>query len=164
MIAQCPLPPPKRSLGQYQKKTPENRNQTVPAVHYPTQKLEPVSDIPPAIAPQPWPAIPLEMWRHPKPNPQLLWKNHFQQGDRNQRCKWVRPVEQGPPSGRCSQQGHIGRHHANPVKSKKRKWTSQENKIAVGCYLSAEPKIRGHRKRIRVYDCKNVCFGYQNKD
>ena len=37
--------------------------------------------------------------------------------------------EQGPSSGRCSWQGNIGPHHANPVISKRRKWTSQGNKI-----------------------------------
>ena len=56
--------------------------------------------------------------------------------------------EQGPSSGRCFRQGNIGRHHANPVISKRRKWTSQENKIAMECYLLSEPKIRGYRKCI----------------
>ena len=66
-------------------------------------------------------------------------------------------AEQGPSSGRCSRQGNIGRHHVNPVISKTRKWTSQENKIVTECYLLSEPKIRGYR---RVYDCKSVCFVY----
>ena len=56
--------------------------------------------------------------------------------------------EQGPSSGRCSRQGNIGHHHANPVISKRRKWTSQENKIVMECYLLSEPKIRGYRKRM----------------
>ena len=34
----------------------------------------------------------------------------------------------------------------NPVISKTRKWTSQENKIVMECYN--EPKIRGYRKRM----------------
>ena len=55
--------------------------------------------------------------------------------------------EQGP-SSRCSRQGNIGRPHANPVISKKRKWTSQENNIVMECYLLSEPKIRGYRKRM----------------
>ena len=59
-----------------------------------------------------------------------------------------RLAEQGPSSGRCSRQGNIGRHHANPVISKRRKSTSQENKIVMECYLSSEPKIRGYRKRV----------------
>ena len=59
-----------------------------------------------------------------------------------------RLAEQGPSSGRCSQQGNIGRHHANPVISKRRKWTSQENKIVMECYLLSEPRIRGYRKRM----------------
>ena len=59
-----------------------------------------------------------------------------------------RLAEQGPSSGRCSRQGNIGRHHANPVISKRRKWTSQENKIAMECYLFSEPKIRGYGKRM----------------
>ena len=71
-------------------------------------------------------------------------------------------VEQGPSSSRCSQQGNIGRHHANPVISKRRKWTSQENKIVIECYLLSEPK--GIESVCRVYGCKRVCFGYQNKD
>ena len=57
-------------------------------------------------------------------------------------------AEQGPSSGRCSRQGNICRHHANPVISKRRKWTSQENKIVMECYLLSEPKIRGYRKRM----------------
>ena len=59
-----------------------------------------------------------------------------------------RLAEQGPSSGRCSRQGNIGRYHANPVISKRRKWTSQENKIVMECYLLSEPKIRGYRKRM----------------
>ena len=51
-----------------------------------------------------------------------------------------RLAEQGASSGRCSRQGNIGRHHANPVISKRRKWTSQENKIAMECHLLSEPK------------------------
>ena len=57
-------------------------------------------------------------------------------------------IEQGPSSGRCSRQENIGRHHANPVISKRKKWTSQENKIVMECYLLSEPKIRGYRKRM----------------
>ena len=57
-------------------------------------------------------------------------------------------AQQGPSSGRCSQQGHIGHHHVNPVISKRRKWTNQENKIVMECYLLSEPKIRGYRKRM----------------
>ena len=56
--------------------------------------------------------------------------------------------EQGSLSGRCSRQGNIGRHHANPVISTRRKWTSPENKVVMECYLLSEPKIRGYRKRI----------------
>ena len=56
--------------------------------------------------------------------------------------------EQGPSSSRCSQQANIGRHHANPVISKRRKWTSQENKIVMECYLLSEPKIRGYRMHV----------------
>ena len=59
-----------------------------------------------------------------------------------------RLAEQGPSSGRCSRQGNIGRHHANPVISKRRKWTDQENKIVMECYLLSEPTIRGYRKRM----------------
>ena len=57
-----------------------------------------------------------------------------------------RLAEQGPLSGMCSRQGSIGRHHANPVISKRRKWTIQENKIVMECYLLSEPKIRAYRK------------------
>ena len=57
-----------------------------------------------------------------------------------------RLAEQGPTSGRCSQQRNIGRHHANPVISKRRKWSSQENKMVMECYLLREPKLRGCRK------------------
>ena len=46
-----------------------------------------------------------------------------------------RLAEQGTLSGRRSRQGNVGHHHANPVIGKKRKWTSQENKIFMVCYL-----------------------------
>ena len=59
-----------------------------------------------------------------------------------------RLAEQGPSFGRCSRQGNIGRHHVNPVISKGGKWTSQENKIVMECYLLSGPKIRGYRKRM----------------
>ena len=62
--------------------------------------------------------------------------------------KGSRLAEQGPSSGRGSQKGNIGRHHANSVISKRRKWTSQENKIVMKCYILNEPKIRGYRKRM----------------
>ena len=56
--------------------------------------------------------------------------------------------EQGPSSRRCSRQGNIGRHYANPIISKRRKWTSQKNKIVMECDLLSEPKIRRYRKRM----------------
>ena len=59
-----------------------------------------------------------------------------------------RLAKQGSSSSRHSHQGNIGRHHANPVVSKRRKWTRQENKIVMECYLLSEPKIRGYRKRM----------------
>ena len=55
-------------------------------------------------------------------------------------------AEQGSSSGRCSQRGNTGRHHVNPGISKRRTWTSQENKIVMECYLLSEPKIRGYTK------------------
>ena len=51
-----------------------------------------------------------------------------------------RLAEQGPSSCRCSRQGNIRRHHANSAISKRRKWTSQENKIVMERYLLSEPK------------------------
>ena len=57
-----------------------------------------------------------------------------------------RLTQQGPLSSKCSQKGNISRHHANPVTGKRRKWTSQENKIVMECYLLSEPKLRGYRK------------------
>ena len=59
-----------------------------------------------------------------------------------------RLAEQGPSSGRCSRQRNIGCPHANPVISKRRKWTSQENKVVMECYLLSETKIRGDRKHM----------------
>ena len=56
-------------------------------------------------------------------------------------------AQQGPSSGRCSRQGNIGRHNVNPVISKRR-WTSQENKHVMECYLLSEPKVRRYRKRM----------------
>ena len=57
-------------------------------------------------------------------------------------------TEPRPLSGRCSRQGNIGRDHANSVISKRKKWTSQENKIVMESYILSEPKIRGYRKRV----------------
>ena len=57
-----------------------------------------------------------------------------------------RLAEQGLSSSRFSRQRNIGRHHANPVINKERKWSSQENKIVMECYLLSEPKVRGYRK------------------
>ena len=70
--------------------------------------------------------------------------NEIENNEVNRSCL----AEQGPSSGRCSPQGNIGRHHANPVISKRRKWTSQENKIIMERYLLSEPKIRGYKKRM----------------
>ena len=47
---------------------------------------------------------------------------------------------------RLAEQGNLGCHHANPVISKRKKRTSQENKIVRECYLLSKPKIRGYRK------------------
>ena len=62
----------------------------------------------------------------------------------NKNGSWL--TKQGPSSSRWSQQENIGHHHANPVISKRRKWSSQDNKIVIECYLLSEPKIRGYRK------------------
>ena len=43
-----------------------------------------------------------------------------------------RLAAEGPSSARCSRQRNIGRHHANPVISKRRKWTSQDNMTLYG--------------------------------
>ena len=59
-----------------------------------------------------------------------------------------RLAEQWPSSSKCSRKGNIGRHLANPVINKRKKWTSQENKIVMECFLLSEPKIRGYRKRM----------------
>ena len=75
-----------------------------------------------------------------------------------------RLAEQGPSSGRCSRQGKSGRHHANPVISKKRKCTSQENMIVMECYLLSEHKIRGYRKGMLSLLLQKGVFWYQNKD
>ena len=59
-----------------------------------------------------------------------------------------RLADQGPSSGRCYRHGNIGRHHANPVISKRRKWTSQKNKSVMECYIMSELNIRGYRKHM----------------
>ena len=57
-------------------------------------------------------------------------------------------TEQGPSSSKCSREGNISHHHANPVISRRRKWTSQENKIVIECYLLSKPKNQGYRKQM----------------
>ena len=74
-----------------------------------------------------------------------------------------RLVQQGPSSGRCSRQGNTGRHHANPVISKRRKRTSKENKIVMECYLLSQPKIRGYRKRMLSLWLHNGMFWVPEK-
>ena len=66
-------------------------------------------------------------------------------------------------SSRCFRQGNIGRHHANPVISKRRKWTNQENKIVMECYLLSEPKIRGYRKRMLSFWLQEYVLGIRIK-
>ena len=61
-------------------------------------------------------------------------------------------------SCRCSRQGNIGRDHANPVISKRRKWTSEENKIIIVCHLLSEPKMRGYRKHMLSLWLENGMF------
>ena len=61
-----------------------------------------------------------------------------------------RLAEQGPSSGKCYRQRNIGPHYANPVISKRRKWTIQENNIVMESHLLSEPKIRGYRKRMLI--------------
>ena len=73
-------------------------------------------------------------------------------------------AEQGFSSTRCSQQRNNGCHHVNPVISKRRKWSSQENKIVMECYSLSEPKITGYRKHMLSLWLQRVCLGYQNKD
>ena len=90
-------------------------------------------------------SIKILVWRHLKPNPQLLWIMSNNEIETNN-VNGSRLAKQGPSSSRCSPQGNISRHHANPVISKRRKWTSQESKIVIECYLLSEPKIRGYRK------------------
>ena len=57
-------------------------------------------------------------------------------------------TEQESSSGKGSQQENIGRHYVNPVISKRRKWSSQDNKIVIQCYLLSEPKVKGYRKHM----------------
>ena len=73
-----------------------------------------------------------------------MFSNEIETNDLN----GSRIAEQGLSSGRCSRQGDIGRHHANPVISKRTKLTSQANKIVMECYLLNESKVRGYRKRM----------------
>ena len=72
-----------------------------------------------------------------------LSSNEIETNDVNE----SRIAEQGTLSGRCSRQGNIGRH-VNLIISKRSKWTSQENKIVMECYLLSQPKIRGYRKHM----------------
>ena len=46
----------------------------------------------------------------------------------------------------------------NPVISKRRQWISQENKIAMECYLSSEPKVSGYRKHMLSLWLQNGTF------
>ena len=63
-----------------------------------------------------------------------MYSNEIETNDVN----GSRPKEQGPSSGRCSRQENTGCDHANSIISKRRKWTSQENKIVLERYLLSE--------------------------
>ena len=67
-------------------------------------------------------------------------------------------TEQEPLSGRCSRQANIGCHHVNPVISKRRKWTTQENKIVWSAIYWVSPRLEGIESACWVYGHKNVCF------
>ena len=55
-------------------------------------------------------------------------------------------------------------HHANHVISKRRKWTSQENKIVMECFLLSQPKIRAYRKRmLSLWLQKGMILGIRTK-
>ena len=87
-------------------------------------------------------SIKILVWRHGKPNLQLLWVNYVKKlTTETNNVNGSRLAEQEPSSHKCSWQGNIGLHHVNDVISKRRKWTSQENKIARECYLLREPKL-----------------------
>ena len=72
-----------------------------------------------------------------------------------------RLAEEGPSSGRCSRQWNIGCHHANPVISKRRQRSSQENNIVIECCLLSEQNVRGYRKRmLSLWLNKGKFWGY----
>ena len=103
-------------------------------------------------------SIKIQVWRHLKPKPQLLWVHYTND------VNGFRLAQQRSSSGRCSWQESIGRHHASPVISKRRKWTRQENKIVMECYLLSEPKIRGYRKRmLSLWLQKGYVLGIRRK-
>ena len=74
-----------------------------------------------------------------------------------------RIAEHGLSSGRCSWQGNISRHHANPAISKRGKWSSQENKTVMECYLLSEPKVRGYGKRMLSFWLNKGMFWVSEK-
>ena len=92
-------------------------------------------------------SIKILVGRHLKPKPQLLWVNMSSNEIDSNNVNGSQLAEEGPSSGRCSWQGNIGGHHANPfISSRRRKWTTQENKIIMESCLLSKPKIKGYRK------------------
>ena len=75
-----------------------------------------------------WDAVSIKVlvWRHL--NPTLSYYEWIMSSYEIQtkNMNGSRLAEKGPLSSKCSQQGNIGRHHVNPVISKRRKWTSHK--------------------------------------
>ena len=56
--------------------------------------------------------------------------------------------DESPSPGRCStaMQRGPGRHYATEVRSMRRKWPQEENRVVRECYYRSEPGVRGYRK------------------
>ena len=91
----------------------------------------------------------------------MMYRNRIETDDINE----SQITEEGPSSGMRSWNRGIDRHHVNPVnRIRQKKWSSQENKIVMECYILSEPKIRVYRKSMLVYGLVRVCLEYQNNN
>ena len=58
--------------------------------------------------------------------------------------------DERPSPGRCStaMKRGPGRHYATAVRSMRRKWSQEDNRVVMECYYRSEPGVRGYRKRM----------------
>ena len=65
-----------------------------------------------------------------------------------------RPSSRSPPA----QQRGSGRHHATAgIRTRRKKWEKEVNKVVIECWIRSDPTTRGYRKRMKqIWDEKGL--------